>query len=62
MKLSVCSAMILGFSRGVGTYLVGLLAAVIFMSIYNKVKIRCRKVPFALIPFLAGSVIAAFFI
>ena len=43
-------------------YLVGLLAAVIFMSIYNKVKVRCRKVPFALIPFLAGSVIAAFFI
>ena len=42
--------------------LVGLLAAVIFMSIYNKVKTRCRKVPFARIPFLAGSVMAAFFI
>ena len=54
--------MILGFSRGIGGYLVGLLAAIIFMSIYNKVKVRCRKVPFALIPFLAGSVMAAFFI
>lgn len=62
MKLSVCSAMILGFSRGVGAYLVGLLAAVIFMSIYNKVKIRCHKVPFALIPFLAGATFAAFLI
>ena len=54
--------MILGFSRGVGAYLVGLLAAVIFMSIYNKVKVRCRKVPFALIPFLAGATFAAFLI
>ena len=62
MKLSVCSAMILGFSRGIGAYLVGLLAAVIFMSIYNKVKVRCRKVPFALIPFLAGATFVAFLI
>ena len=61
-KLTVCMAMVLGFSRGIGAYLVGLLAAVIFMSIYNKVKNRSSKEAFALIPFLAGAAFTAFLI
>lgn len=61
-KLTVCMAMVLGFSRGIGAYLVGLLAAVIFMSIYNKVKNRSSREAFALIPFLAGAAFTAFLI
>lgn len=61
-KLTFCAAILLGFMRGVGAYLVGLLVAVIFMSICNKVKNRSQKAPFALIPFLSGAVFTAFLI
>ena len=53
---------LLGAVRGVGGYLVGLLASVIFTLIYNKAKGRSNKDSYPLIPFLAVGVMAAFFI
>ena len=61
-KLSTASAFLLGAVRGVGGYLVGLLASVIFTLIYNKAKGRSNKDSYPLIPFLAVGVMAAFFI
>ena len=62
IKLSTASAFLLGAVRGVGGYLVGLLASVIFTLIYNKAKGRSNKNSYPLIPFLAVGVMAAFFI
>lgn len=62
IKLSTASAFLLGAVRGVGGYLVGLLASVIFTLIYNKAKGRSNKDSYPLIPFLAVGVMAAFFI
>ena len=62
IKLSTASVFLLGAVRGVGGYLVGLLASVIFTLIYNKAKGRSNKDSYPLIPFLAVGVMAAFFI
>lgn len=62
IKLSTASAFLLGAVRGVGGYLVGLLASVIFTLIYNKAKGRSNKDSYPLIPFLAVGVMAAFLI
>ena len=62
IKLSTASAFLLGAVRGVGGYLVGLLASVIFTLIYNKAKGRSNKDSYPLIPFLAVGVMTAFFI
>ena len=60
--LTAVLAFMLGFGRGIIAYLVALVVAVIFMNIYNKVKKRCPRMPFALVPFLAGVAFIAFLI
>lgn len=62
IKISAVLAFMLGFGRGIIAYLVALVVAVIYMNIYNKVRKRDSKMPFALIPFLAGSAFIAFLI
>ena len=62
IKLSTALAFLLGTWRGLGAYLIGLVIAVIYMAIYNKLKNRDGKEPFALIPFLSMGAIAMFII
>lgn len=62
IKLSTTLAFLLGGWRGIGAYLIGLLLAVIVMSIYNKCTNRCKKKPFALVPFLAIGAMLMFLI
>jgi len=62
IKLSTALAFLLGGWRGIGAYLIGLVLAVIVMSIYNKYKCRCKKKPFALVPFLSIGAMIMFFI
>ena len=62
IKISAVLALILGFGRGIIAYLAALVIAVIFMNIYNKVRHRCPRMPFALVPFLAGATFIAFLI
>lgn len=62
IKLSSSLAFLLGTWRGIGAYLIGLILAVVYMAIYNKVKNRDGKEAFALIPFLSASALAMFII
>ena len=60
IKLSTALAFLLGAWKGIGAYIIGLVIAVIFISIYNKVKHRCKKKPFALVPFLSVGAMIMF--
>ena len=62
IKLSTAIAFLLGGWRGIGAYLIGLVLAVIVMSIYNKCTNRCKKKPFALVPFLSIGAMLIFLI
>ena len=62
IKLSTALAFLLGGWRGMGAYLVGLILAVIVMSIYNRCTNRCKKKPFALVPFLSIGAMLMFLI
>jgi hypothetical protein len=62
IKLSTAIAFLLGGWRGIGAYLIGLVLAVIVMSIYNKCTNRCKKNPFALVPFLSIGAMLMFLI
>lgn len=62
IKLSTALAFLLGGWRGIGAYLIGLVLAVIVMSIYNKYRCRCKKKPFALVPFLSIGAMLMFLI
>lgn len=62
IKLSTALAFLLGFPRGIFAYLIGLAVAVVYMLIYNKVKKRCAKKPFALVPFLSIGAMILFFV
>ena len=62
IKLSTAIAFLLGGWRGIGAYLIGLILAVIVMSIYNKCTNRCKKKPFALVPFLSIGAMLMFLI
>lgn len=62
IKLSMALAFLLGWARGLAALIVGLLGAVIVMSIVQKFRKKKRKQPFALIPFLSAAAMAAFFI
>ena len=62
IKLSTALALLLGSWRGIGAYILGLLLAVICISVYCKVKKRnCRKA-FALVPFLSIGAMIMFLI
>lgn len=62
IKLSTALAFLLGAWRGVGAYFVGLILAVIVMSIYNHRHKDQEKKPFALVPFLCIGAMIAFMI
>ena len=62
IKLSTALAFLLGGWKGICAYLLGLLVAVIFMCIYNKVTKQTEKKPFALVPFLSVGAIIMFLI
>lgn len=53
IKLSTALAFLLGLWRGVGAYILGLLLAVICITLYCKIKKRNGKKPFALVPYLS---------
>ena len=62
IKLSTALAFLLGGWKGICAYLLGLLVAVIFMFIYNKVTKQTEKKPFALVPFLSVGAMIMFLI
>ena len=62
IKLSTALAFLLGGWKGICAYLLGLIIAVIFMCIYNKVTKQAEKKPFALVPFLSIGAMIMFLI
>ena len=62
IKLSTALAFLLGGWKGICAYLLGLIIAVVFMCIYNKVTKQAEKKPFALVPFLSVGAMIMFLI
>lgn len=62
IKLATSVAFLLGWQRGLAALLLGLLAAVIVMSIVQRVRKNMKKQPFALIPFLSAAAVVLFLI
>ncbi len=62
IKLSTALAFLLGGWKGICAYLLGLIIAVVFMYIYNKVTKQTEKKPFALVPFLSIGAMIMFLI
>lgn len=58
IKISAAIAFLLGAPRGIAAYMIGLIAAVVFETIYLKVKHIDKNEAFPLVPFL----VAGFFI
>ncbi len=62
IKLSTALAFLLGGWKGIIAYLLGLIIAVVFMLIYNKITKQAEKKPFALVPFLSIGAMIMFLI
>ena len=62
IKLSTALAFLLGAWRGIGAYMVGLILAVVIISIYHRKKNSNTKQPFALVPFLSIGAMILFFV
>ncbi len=62
IKISTALTVFLGGWRGIFAYLAGLVAAVVFMSIRNRVRHTPRGEPFALVPFLGAGAMLLFLI
>lgn len=62
IKLSTALAFLLGTWRGIGAYMVGLILAVVIISIYHRRKNSNTKQPFALVPFLSIGAMILFFV
>ena len=62
IKLSTALAFLLGGFNGICAYLLGLVIAVVFMCIYNRIKGNTEKKPFALVPFLSVGAMLAFLV
>ena len=62
IKISTALAFLLGGWRGILAYLVGLIIAVLFVSIYGRIRRIPKKQPFALVPFLSVAAMALFFV
>ena len=62
IKLSTALAFLLGAWRGIGAYIVGLILAVVIISIYHRKKNCNTKQPFALVPFLSIGAMILFFV
>lgn len=65
LKISTALAFLLGWQRGVVGFVVGLLIAVIYMTIYNRLNNEKKKSedrPFALVPFLSIAAMIVYLI
>ncbi len=62
LKISTALAFLLGATRGIFALVVGMLIAVIYMAIYNKVNGKDQKGSFPLVPFLSVGATLAFLI
>ena len=62
IKLSTALAFLLGAWRGIVAYIVGLILAVVIISIYHRKKNSNTKQPFALVPFLSIGAMILFFV
>lgn len=62
IKLSTALAFLLGAWKGVVAYMVGLILAVVIISIYNRKQKSDTKQPFALVPFLSIGAMILFFV
>lgn len=62
IKISTAAAVILGFHGGVIGYMLGLVFAIVFQTIYNRIKKRSNQTPFPLLPFLSTGLMIGYFI
>ena len=62
IKFSTADALSLGFYGGVIVYMIGLVFAIVFQTIYNKVKKQSNKDAFPLLPFLSTGLMIGYFI
>lgn len=62
IKISTAAGILLGFWRGVAGFAIGLVAAVITMTIITKVKKKDKCEPFPLMPFLSAGLMLGYFI
>lgn len=62
IKISTALAFLLGGWRGIVAYLAGLIIAVLFVSIYGRIRRIPKKQPFALVPFLSVAAMILFFV
>lgn len=62
IKLSTALAFLLGAWKGIVAYMVGLILAVVIISIYHRKKNSNTKQPFALVPFLSIGAMILFFV
>lgn len=62
IKISSCSAFLLGAEKGVLALIIGLAIAVIVMTVMSKLKHRDKNEPFPLVPFLAVGILSAYLI
>ena len=62
IKLSTALAFLLGAWRGIVAYIVGLILAIVIISIYHRKKKSDTKQPFALVPFLSIGAMILFFV
>lgn len=62
IKISSCSAFLLGVEKGVLALIIGLTIAVIVMTVMSKLKHRDKNEPFPLVPFLAVGILSAYLI
>ena len=62
IKLSTALAFLLGTWKGITAYIVGLILAIVMISIYHRKKKSDTKLPFALVPFLSIGAMILFFV
>lgn len=62
IKISTAAALSLGFYGGVIGYMIGLVLAIVFQTIYNKIKKQSNQKPFPLLPFLSTGLVIGYFI
>jgi len=62
IKLSTAIAFLLGWQKGLLAFILGLIIAVVFISVYRKIKNEEKKKSFPLIPFLAIAAMGVFYL
>ena len=62
LKISTALAFLLGAQRGVFALIVGMLLAIVFMTIYNRINAKDSKEAFPLVPFLSVGAMLAYIV